>query len=196
VTEVLEPGDVLVGHSMGFWVATMAADAFPDIRHIVSVAGRLPVEGQPVIPAQRQQGSEAVGPMSRSSADTLMRISADGTTFSYDKEAASAVFFHDCDPEDIDWACKQLTPQRIDILLNEPVSIPTFWETQLPRSCIRCLDDRIMMQETYDATIRRLGVEGLNINASHSPFISRPGEFADLLVAAVQTTPIGPLLPY
>ena len=42
---------------------------------------------------------------------------------------------------------------------------------------------------------RRLGVQQLSIDTSHSPFLSRPRELAELLVHATTTTPVGPLLP-
>lgn len=42
----------------------------------------------------------------------------------------------------------------------------------------------------------RLGVEQLSIDASHSPFLSRPAELAELLVHATTTKPIGPLVPH
>ncbi len=35
----------------------------------------------------------------------------------------------------------------------------------------------------------------LEIATSHSPFLSRPAELAELLVTALDTEPIGPLLP-
>src|SRR5436309_8605852 len=48
VLEVLRPGDVLVGHSMGCVVAALAADAFPDLQEIVYIAGPLAVDGRPL----------------------------------------------------------------------------------------------------------------------------------------------------
>jgi hypothetical protein len=38
-------------------------------------------------------------------------------------------------------------------------------------------------------------VEPLTIDASHSPFLSRPAELAQLLVDATTTVPVGPLKP-
>jgi hypothetical protein len=46
-----------------------------------------------------------------------------------------------------------------------------------------------------DTVAARLGVEQLTIDASHSPFLSRPQELAELLVHATTTKPIGPLIP-
>jgi hypothetical protein len=38
-------------------------------------------------------------------------------------------------------------------------------------------------------------VRPLTIDSSHSPFFSQPAELAQLLVQAVDSTPIGPLTP-
>ena len=46
-----------------------------------------------------------------------------------------------------------------------------------------------------DTVARRLGVEQLTIDASHSPFLSRPLELAELLVHATTTEPVDPLVP-
>ena len=46
-----------------------------------------------------------------------------------------------------------------------------------------------------DTVTRRLGVEQLTIDTSHSPFLSRPRELAELLVHATTTTPIGAARP-
>jgi hypothetical protein len=45
------------------------------------------------------------------------------------------------------------------------------------------------------AFIRRLGVEPLEIDASHSPFLSMPHATAELFVEAVRSRPVGPLRP-
>ena len=43
--------------------------------------------------------------------------------------------------------------------------------------------------------IKRLGVVPLEIDSSHSPFLSMPRATAQLLVAATRSRPVGPLLP-
>jgi hypothetical protein len=76
-----------------------------------------------------------------------------------------------------------------------PVSVSRFWAADLRRSFIRCLQDRSMPQWLADTVTRRLGVEQLTIDASHSPFPNRPKELAELLVHATTTKPTGPLVP-
>jgi len=53
-----------------------------------------------------------------------------------------------------------------------------------------------MPQWLADTVTRRLGVEQLTIDTSHSPFLSRPRELAELLMHATRTTPTGPLVPH
>src|SRR5271165_2655988 len=65
----------------------------------------------------------------------------------------------------------------------------------LPRSYIRCLEDRAKPVSASLGVIRRLGVDPLTMGGSHSPFLSRPRELAALLVRAPATTPTGPPHP-
>ena len=194
IVDVLEPGDVLVGHSLGCPAATVAADAFPDISHIVYLTGPLPVEGKPMAYAG---GNDPAA--SRSSVEDwtrYMTVSDDGTEFTFDDEAARTVFYHDCTPEVAAWACANLTPQQLGVIVDETISIPTFWEADLPRSFIRCTDDRAFPRPLSDMQIERLGVQPLDIASSHSPFLSRPAELAQLLVEATTTKPVAALQPH
>jgi hypothetical protein len=139
---VLEPGDVLVGHSGG--------------------------------------GFEIAG-------DGSMRIaSADG---------ARQLFFHDCDDATVRWAFERLCSERGGETSTEPVSVPRFWAADLPRSYIRCLRGGAKPGWLSDVVAERLGVDQLTIDASHSPFLSRPAELAELLVHATTTKPTGSLRP-
>lgn len=63
------------------------------------------------------------------------------------------------------------------------------------RNFIRCEQDRAYPRWLADLVCRRLGVQPLTIDASHSPFLSRPAELAELLVHATTTRQIGPLIP-
>jgi hypothetical protein len=53
----------------------------------------------------------------------------------------------------------------------------------------------VLVGHSGGAVTERLGVEQLTIDTSHSPFLSRPVELAELLVHATTTTPVGPLQP-
>jgi hypothetical protein len=90
---------------------------------------------------------------------------------------------------------ERLGPERFGDTTVTPVSVPAFWAADLPRSFIRCLQDQSMPQWLADTVTRRLGVEQLTIETSHSPFLSRPRELAELLVHATTTKPTGSLVP-
>lgn len=111
-----------------------------------------------------------------------------------DFEAVREFFYHDCDETTARWAFDRLTPAPVEFL-TETVAVPRFWEADLPRSYLRCLQDRAKPHLMSFEVAKRLGVMPLTIDASHSPFLSCSGELAELLVHATTTAPIGPLRP-
>ena len=205
ILEVLEPGDVLVGHSGGGYDISLAAGAAPEkVGHMIYLAAGLPIEGRSVLeatggaaaPTGESEGEPKVVQLMDDETGMLkfIRPNARGRLECVDQAKAAAFFYHDCDAETVAWAFQRLTPAPPDFM-QEPVSIPAFWAAQPPRSYILCREDRAKPHAMSDEVIRRLGVEPLVIDASHSPFLSRPAELAELMVAATRTTPVGPLLP-
>ncbi len=197
VLDVLQAGDVLVGHSGGGLEITRAADAAPElVSHVAYLAAALPLEGRLLQEAlvYRDDGSTEVD---YDVAGMLkhLRVNDDGSMAIADVEGAQQLFYHDCDKSIAQWAFEQLTPERAGDTATTPISVPYFWEADLPRSFIVCLQDRAQPRWLADVTARRLGVEALEIDASHSPFLSRPAELAQLLIQATATKPIGPLRP-
>jgi pimeloyl-ACP methyl ester carboxylesterase len=202
ILEVLEPGDVLVGHSGGGYDISLAAGAAPQkVGHLVYLAAGLPLEGRTVLEATggaAAPAADGAGRVTQLMDDEtgmlrFIRPDARGRMACVDRKAAGAFFYHDCDPRTVAWAFERLTPAPTEFL-QETVSIPAFWAAQLPRSYILCRQDRAKPHAMSETVIRRLGVEPLAIDASHSPFLSRPAELAELLVRAVGTKPTGPLL--
>src|SRR5438093_8489290 len=62
IVAVLQPGDILVGHSGGGYEITLAADAATDrIGHLVYLAAGLPLEGRTVLEATGGATSAADG---------------------------------------------------------------------------------------------------------------------------------------
>jgi pimeloyl-ACP methyl ester carboxylesterase len=103
-------------------------------------------------------------------------------------------FYNDCDEQTARWAYSLLTPAQTEFL-PETITLGRFWDADLPRSYIQCLKDRSVPPAMSREVIHRLGVTPLTIDSSHSPFLSRPAELAELLVQATTTKPTGPLLP-
>ena len=201
IVEALEPGSVLVGHSGGGFDATLAADARPEsVSHIVYLAAALPREGRtyPEAMAMRDDGDELGENFDADVGEMLsyLKFDDDGAMWFADFDGAWQYFYHDCDETTARWAFDRLGPERFGDTTVTPVSVPDFWAADLPRSFIRCLQDRSMPRWLADTVTRRLGVEQLTIDASHSPFLSRPRELAELLVHATTTKPTGPLRPH
>ncbi len=197
VLAVLQSGDVLVGHSGGGLEITRASDAAPElVSHLVFLAAALPLEGRLMQEAlvYRDDGSteadyDVTGMLKH------LRINDDGSMAFADVEGARELFYHDCDEATARWAFEQLTPEHAGDTATTPIGVRRFWEAELPRSFIVCLQDRAQPRWLADVTARRLGVEPLAIDTSHSPFLSRPAELAQLLIHATTTKPVGPLKP-
>lgn len=196
IVDILQPNDVLVGHSGGGFDITLAANAAPDrVGHLIYLAAGLPIEGQPLVRATG--GANDTGNVDRLNEtipSTVLRQTSDGRLAWIDRDAAAALFYHDCPSETVDWAFARFSPAPPEILLD-PVSLPGFWAAELPRSYILCLQDRALPFSTAMKFAGRLGVVPHFINSSHSPFFSQPRELASLLVAATQDSPVAPLQP-
>jgi len=194
IVEVLEPGDILVGHSGGGFDITLAADAAPDrIGHLIYLAAGLPIEGEPLVRATG--GAAATGNVNRLNEtipSTALCQTHDGRLAWTDRDAAAALFYHDCLRETVDWAFARFSPAPPGILL-EPVTLPNFWAAELPRSYILCLQDRALPFATAMKFAGRLGVVPHFVDSSHSPFFSRPRELAALLIAAAAEQPVAAL---
>jgi pimeloyl-ACP methyl ester carboxylesterase len=198
VLEVLRPGDVLVGHSMGCYVITLAANEAPDlVAHMIYLAGPLIVEGAPAFVAMGGSASNAdesrVQTRDAEGADRYIEFIEDGRLIWFNFEGARQVFYHDCTPEMARWAHERMKPMRVDRWFNEPMSVPQFWSADIPRSYIACTEDQALPLPIVEEQCRRLGVVPLHIRSSHSPFLSCPRQLADLLVKATNTAAIGPL---
>lgn len=201
ILSALQPGDVLVGHSGGGFDITLAADGAPDlVRHMVSLAAALPREGRtyPEAMAMRDDDQELGDGFDADVGEMLsyLRFDEDGAMTFADFDGARKYFYHDCDEQTARWAFNRLGPERFGDTTVTPVSVPQFWAADLPRSFIVCEQDRSMPRWLADTVTRRLGVQQLAIDSSHSPFLSRPCELAELLVHATTTKPIGPLVPH
>lgn len=199
VVSVLQAGDVLVGHSGGGFDTTIAADAAPDlVGHVVYLAAALPREGRTYPEALTQRDGDVDSKAAVDEVTGMVKYLAfdeGGTMWFTDREGARDLFYADCDDATVEWAFNRLCPESIGDTASTPVSVRQFWTADLPRSFIRCEQDRAQPRWLADLVAQRLGVEPLTIDASHSPFLSRPRELAALLVHATTTTPIGPLIP-
>ncbi len=166
---------VLVGHSMGGPVISKAAElARNRIRHLVYVAAVVLPDGQSIAeslmtePARRMVRGMAAG--------------RGNGTFLYPAETAWARWMGDVprDSPEASRALALLTPQAMRPFL-EPVDLRVFYALSIPRTYIRCLQDRAVVPARGAEFAARLGVSPVDMNCAHNPMLSKPDELAQLL---------------
>jgi pimeloyl-ACP methyl ester carboxylesterase len=183
VLERLEPGDILVGHSMGGSVITLAADAAAErIRHLIYLAAPIPQ------PSEGKTISDCIPQFSGRTKSFLK--SNDQEFWCPNLQSATDLFYHDCSVEARQWAFERIQPQSF-LPMTTVLRLINFWSSATPRSYIACLDDKTSISITVQENLKRLGLRvAYPIWASHSPFLSRPKELAKLL-ADIAEQPVG-----
>jgi pimeloyl-ACP methyl ester carboxylesterase len=178
VIDVVDQGDILVGHSLGGHVVTVAADAVLDrIGGLVYLAAGVPEEGKSIADV-----ASSLGDIGLDRHLDLVETAANGQcVIMRDVDSTAECFYHDCSAADQRWAFEHLTPQPL-APWAEPIHLARFWESTVPRSYIACAEDHLFPPEVDRLFMDRLGVESpVVMNTSHSPFLSRPAELADVL---------------
>ena len=169
--EVLEPDDVLVGHSLGGSFICLAADAAPDkVRRLIYIAALVPEEDRSLA-----EVLPFVGDVKE------FELTPDSYRLT-DADAARAVFYNDCTSEQVNWAYSQVRPQSLQPLVT-PIRLARFWDLDIPRDYILCLNDRTGLLTVAEDQLSRLRPTTIHpVWASHFPLISRPKELARQLV--------------
>jgi pimeloyl-ACP methyl ester carboxylesterase len=184
--EVIEDGDVLVGHSMGGFAISLGADEEPDkVARLVYLSAAVPIEGETMGPATEETVAHdwpGIVGLPYEEFVELVELPNQGPCVRFTKqEAPNKLFYHDCTPEDQDWAWEHLTPLPM-APAQEPFHLPQFWDAPIPRDFIMTTDDYSHPVALDNAFMQRLGLTtAFSIVSSHSPFISRPAETARLL---------------
>ena len=169
--EVLEPDDVLVGHSLGGSFICLAADAAPDkVRRLIYIAALVPEEDRSLA-----EVLPFVGDVKE------FELTPDSYRLT-DAGAARAVFYNDCTSDQVIWAYSQVRPQSLQPLMT-PIRLARFWDLDIPRDYILCLNDRTGLLTVAEDQLSRLRPTTIHpVWASHFPLISRPKELARQLV--------------
>jgi len=184
--DVITEGDVLVGHSMGGFAISLAADEVPDkVARLVYLSAAVPVEGGTMGEATAEtvarEWPATVG-MPFQDFMEVVEVPNQGLCARLTKQAAAnALFYHDCSAMDQNWAWERLTPLPVAPSL-EPFHLPRFWSTPIPRDFVITTDDRSHTVAMDNLFMKRLGrTTAYSIVSSHSPFLSRPVDTARVL---------------
>ena len=187
---VIEDGDILVGHSMGGFAISLAADEVPDkVARLIYLSAAVPIEGGNMGTSVSDTGdawSKETG-VAWEDFSEIVEVPNQGQCVRMTRsDVANAVFYHDCTPEDQAWAWAHLTPLPLGPVM-ETFVLPRFWAASIPRDYIVCTDDHSHTMADDNMFMERLGLTtSLGIISSHSPFISRPADLAKLLDTAAR----------
>ncbi len=170
------PSVVAVGHSLGGLVIPLLP-ALVDVEELVFLCSPLPVPGRSLWEQLEQEPdifvAGSVQPAARQAGGMLEPT----------EEYALRTYFHDCPDELARSAAGRLRRQSTRATTEaSPVSE---WPPTVPCRYVLGRNDRIVNPEWSRREVpRRLGVDPIELDTGHSPFLARPSELADVLVRA------------
>jgi len=173
--EAAGSSDVLViGHSLGGLTIPLVADRRP-VRKLIYLGAVVPMPGSSFA-EQLEIEPDTLLPEHRSG---ISEPDEEGRTRWIDEGVARSVLYADCSAEDAKAAFERLRPQA-QALFAKPCPLNEF--PPAPSTYVVCSEDRIVNPERgRKVALERLQAELVELPGSHSPFISRPRELADLL---------------
>jgi pimeloyl-ACP methyl ester carboxylesterase len=171
----LEPASVplLVAHSMAGLVTPLVAARRP-VHRLVFLAAFLAAPGKS---AADQRATERIDGWVASKASEWTDLGND--VWMVGPNTATELFFHDAPAAAARWATQRLRPQCYRVM-NEITPL-TAWPDVESRSIV-CRDDRALNPDWVRKAAReRLGVEAIELDGGHSPFLTRPAQLARIL---------------
>ena len=162
---------VVVGHSMAGHTIPLVAARRP-VSRLVYLCSLVPALGASFVD---QLGSEP----EMLDFSGLGDPAPDGSLSWTDRDLARKYMYADCDPDVAEQALDRLRPQAATPAL-QPFALDAFPDA--PTTYIVATEDRLV-QPAWSRRIARdrLGADVIEIPGSHSPFLSRPSDLADVL---------------
>lgn len=182
----------VVAHSMGGTVLTRAAQQVPElVGHMVYLTAFMPATDVPAIAYIQSAANEGelIGPSLRGDPALIgaLRFDLASQDAAY-REQLRQAFFGDVAPAVADAALGLLSPDApIGIALGATTLTQDGWGS-IPRTYITCAQDmaiRPAVQRGFiteaDAAFPDTSTSVVALDASHSPFLSMPGQVADIV---------------
>lgn len=169
---------IAVGHSLAGLVIAAAAEAAPELfERLVFVAAFMPVSGDSLASiAAMDKYSDLTG------ATTINWLRG---TVTIKPEKLGPVYYSDCSEADLDWVRPRLVAEPVRPSLGKVQLSKARFQT-VPRSYIRCTQDRGLSIEMQDRLIARQPCEHVaTLAASHSAFVSMPDQFVTALLSVI-----------
>lgn len=167
---------LLVGNSLGGTYISQTAERMPDrIAGLVYVCAFMLRNGESRL---------SVVKLDPQSLALKYRKTVGEGLLTYEDGHFAEIFFNDCDRQDIARELDRVKPQPI-APVKTPLKLTRENYGRVPRFYVRCLLDRAITPAFQDIMISASPVRKVfDIEASHSPFISRPDELADIILRA------------
>ncbi len=175
VAAAIQPGSepVVVGHSMGGLVIPLVAERLP-VRRLVFLAAMLPQPGASIAEQRKIEPIDGIVPLT-----TAEWIGHGDDVWMVGPNTATELFFHDVPPDAAALAVTRLRSQSYRFM-NEPSPLAAW--PDVPSDYIVCRDDRAVNPAWGRSAAReRLGVEAIELDGGHSPFLTRPAELAGVI---------------
>ena len=166
---------VLVGHSMGGFVISAAAEQQPEtVAKLVYLAAFLLDDGQTFGDVASQDAGSVVS--------AGLVPSADGASMTVKAGTLTEAFYADCSDADIALAELALGPECAAALGGRMHVTPARWG-RIPRVYIECTQDRAVSIASQRRMVAALPCEKvITMETSHSPFFSAPEALAQHLL--------------
>lgn len=162
---------VIIAHSWGGSPVTLGASGAPNVRHLIYLAAFMIEAGMPSLgdPRGRPPGDALrIGP------DTAVLNPA----YAYD------MLYHDCDPQVAAECTAQLRPFACAGWDPVQTTATPAWALY-PTTYVICAQDRTMSPDTQRAMAASAG-DTVELDTSHSPFLSRPRQVADIIADRIR----------
>jgi len=171
---------VLVGHSMAGIVLSSVAEAMPEKLHsLIYVAAYLLRPGQSIMNASAIATDSLVGPS--------MVPAADWSTVAIKPEALAAVFAEDAPAAALKRLQSLARPEPAQPF-NTPVTVTAKRFGTVRRCYVKTALDRAVTPMLQDAMLAAMPCAKVATMAtSHTPFLVKPNELADTLIALAPT---------
>lgn len=167
------PETVVLGHSMGGFAISAAAQKNPDaMARLIYLCAYVPAPGLTLADMRKQAPSQPLMP--------AVRLTVDGKSFTLDPTMTKGLFYNDCAPETAAFANPQLCPQAVAPTIT---ALPdTACADAKRRSYIRCMDDRTI-PPAYQVTMTKDWPSGdvYEMSTGHSPFFANPAGLAQII---------------
>ncbi|RVT85784.1 alpha/beta fold hydrolase [Rhodobacteraceae bacterium CCMM004] len=169
VADATGPRTVLVGHSMGGYSITLAAERAPErVARLIYVAAHVPRDGVSVGAMRADAPGRPAAPL---------QPTPDGTAVRFAPADVAARFYDDCPPETAAAAEQRICPEPLAPVREAPRLSGR--AAGLPRSYIVCTEDKVVAPEHQRAMCTDWpAADVATLPCGHSPFYALPYRLA------------------